>query len=83
VIIDPGHRCHDPPEGIRRHAKARRHANAVDPRQLPQVRALAAGERDLRRVDLFESQHVALGHRVTPRESYAGDSTRTFGSPIP
>src|SRR6202035_4081361 len=58
---------HDPPEGARRHAKASRHANAFDPRQLPQVRALAANERDLRLVDLLETQHVALDHRDTSR----------------
>jgi len=26
---------HDPPEGVRRHAEASRHANAFDPRKLP------------------------------------------------
>jgi hypothetical protein len=64
-IVDPRHRGHDPPEGVRRHAKPGRHANAFDPRKLPQVRALAANERDLGLVDLFETQHVALDHRVT------------------
>ena len=67
LIVDPRHCCHDPPEGVRRHAKASRHANAFDPRKLPQVRALAANERDLRLVDLFETQHVALDHRDTSR----------------
>jgi hypothetical protein len=67
LSVDPRHCCHDPPEGVRRHAKASRHANAFDPRKLPQVRALAADERDLRLVDLFETQHVALDHRDTSR----------------
>jgi hypothetical protein len=34
-------------------------ARAFDPRKLPQVRALAANYRDLREVDLIETQHVA------------------------
>ena len=50
---------HDPLEGVRRHAKARRHADAFDPRKLPQVGALATDERDLRLIDLLETQHVA------------------------
>jgi len=53
---------HDPPEGVRRHAEAVRHADALDPRKLPQVRALAAGGRDLPLVDLPEIQYVAIGH---------------------
>ena len=39
--------------------KPSRHADAVDPRQLSQVRALAADDRDLRLVDLLETEHVA------------------------
>lgn len=35
------------------------HADAFDPRKLSQVRALAANDRDLRLVDLVETQHVA------------------------
>ncbi len=54
---------HDPLEGIRRHAEAGRHADAFDPRELPQVCALAADDRDLCLVDLVESQHVAA-HRT-------------------
>src|SRR5262249_20184524 len=80
LIVDPRRRGHDPPEGVRRHAKASRHANAFDPRKLPQLRALAAGERDLRFVDLFETQHVALGHRDTP--GWPCSTARIFGSPI-
>ena len=67
LIVDRRRVCHDPPEGVRRHAKASRHADAFDPRKLPQVRALAANERDLRLVDLLETQHVALDHRDTSR----------------
>jgi hypothetical protein len=62
LIIDPRHRRHDLLEGLRRHAKAGRHANAIDSRKLPQVRAFAASERDLRLVDLFKPQHEALNH---------------------
>ena len=36
--------------------KPRRHANAFDPGELPQVRALAPNERDLRLVDLVEAR---------------------------
>ena len=46
---------HDPPEGLRRHAEAGRHADAFDPRELPQVRALATNDCDLRPVDLLET----------------------------
>ena len=67
-IVDRRRFRHDPQEGVRRHAKAGRHADAFDPRKLPQVRALAASERDLRLVDLIETQHVAPpGHRDTSR----------------
>ena len=56
-IVDRRRLRHDPPEGVRRHAEARRHADALDARELPQVRALAADERDLRPVDLLKVQH--------------------------
>ena len=58
-IVDRRRFRHDPLEGVRRHAEASRHADAVDPRKLSQVRALAADDRDLRPVDLPEAQHVA------------------------
>ena len=67
-IVDRRRFRHDPSEGVRRHAEASRHADAVDPRQLAQVRALAANDRDLRLVDLVQTQHVAVGpdgHRHT------------------
>ena len=64
-IVDRRRFRHDPPEGVRRHAEAGRHADAFDPRKLPQVRALAADDRDLRLVDLLETQHVAVGLEVS------------------
>ena len=63
-IVDRPRFRHDPLEGGRRDAKASRHADAFDPRKLPQVRALAADERELRLVDLLEKEHVAA-HPVT------------------
>ena len=57
-IVDRWRFRHDSPEGVRRHAEARRHAQALDPRELPEVRALAANDRDLRLIDLLEIQHV-------------------------
>ena len=50
---------HDPLERVRRDAKARRHANAFDPRKLAQVRALATNDRELRLFDLADCPHVA------------------------
>ena len=64
-IVDRRRFRHDPPEGVRRHAEAGRHADALDPRQLAQVRALAADDRDLRLVDLLQIPHVLLDHRAT------------------
>ena len=64
-IVDRRRFRHDPSEGVRRHAKASRHADAVDPRQPAQVRALAANDRDLHLVDLLQTQHVLLDHRDT------------------
>ena len=60
-------RGHDPPERVRRHAEASRNANALDPPELAQVRALAPDKRALRLVDLVEAQHVSVGHRTTSR----------------
>ena len=71
-LVDRRRVRHDPPEGVRRHAEAGRHADAFDPRKLPQVRALAANERDLRLVDLLETQHVALDHCDTSRVAVLG-----------
>jgi hypothetical protein len=58
-IVDRRGFRHDPPEGVRRHTEARRHADAFDLRKLPQVGALAAYDRDLGHVDFVETQHVA------------------------
>src|SRR5215211_1716256 len=63
-IVDRRRSRHDPPKRVRRHAEASRHEDAFDPRQLPQVRALAAGDHDPRLVDLLETQHVAA-HPLT------------------
>ena len=35
LFLDGGRVRHDPPEGLRRHAEASRHANAFDRRELP------------------------------------------------
>src|SRR5690606_8044226 len=59
LIVERRRFFHDPAEGVRRHATPGRYADAADPRKLPQVRALAADERDLRPVDLAEIQYVA------------------------
>jgi hypothetical protein len=76
-IVDRRGLRHHPPEGVRRHTKARRHAGAFDLRKLPQVRALAANDRDLRLVDLWESQHVAVVlERVDSRGIASSDRRR-------
>jgi hypothetical protein len=64
-VFDRGRFRHDPLERVRRHAEAGRHADAFDPRQLPEVRALAAHDRDLRLVDLLEIQNVPV-HSLSP-----------------
>ena len=78
-IVDRRRFRQDPPEGVRRHAEAGRHADAVDPRQSAQLRALAADERDLRLVNLVKTQHVAarssrylpgVRHRVPARRRH-------------
>ena len=58
-IVDRRRSRQDPLERVRRHAKTRRHADAFDPRKLPQECALAANDRNLGVVDLLEIQHVA------------------------
>jgi hypothetical protein len=63
-ILDRRRLRQDALEGVRRHAKASRHTDAFDPRKLPQVRALAANDRNLGLVDLLEIQHVAA-HPLT------------------
>ena len=56
-IVDRWRLPHDPPERVRRHAEARWHADAFDARKLSQIRALATHDRDLRRVDVLQTQH--------------------------
>jgi hypothetical protein len=41
--------------------------DALDPGQLAQVRALAAGQRDPRPIDFFETEHIAAIHRDTSK----------------
>ena len=80
-IVDRRRCRHDPSEGVRRHAKARRHLDAVDPRQLPQVRALAADERDLRLVDFVKTHHGLLDHALPPRQPILGPDPGLAASP--
>jgi hypothetical protein len=56
---------HDPVESVRRHAVASRDANAFDPRQLSQVRTLAANHRHLCPVDGMKIQDVAVHRQLT------------------
>jgi hypothetical protein len=62
AILDRRYFRHDPSVRVRRHAEAGRDAYALDPGQLPELRALAANERDLRRVDRVQIPHVLLDH---------------------
>jgi hypothetical protein len=73
--IDRRRFAHDPLERARRDAEARRHADAFDARKLPEVRALAADDRDLRRVDLLKAQHT---HRTAP---FAACGERVWSTP--
>src|SRR5262249_44862799 len=64
----------DAPEGMRRHAEAIRDVQAGDPRQLPEVRALAADPRALRPVDRREWKDEGFHPRtVAASLAYAGD----------
>ena len=68
------HGRHHPPEGVCRDAEARRHVDALDARELPELRTLAAHDGDLGLVDLAEAQHVvahltALPLRPPPESS--------------
>ena len=82
-IVDRRRSRHDPPEGVRRHAEAVRHADALDPRQPAQVRALAADDRDLRLVNLLKIQHVLLSHCDTHDRDRTAGSTAGSTSPHP
>jgi len=63
--IHEGRFRQNPPERIRRDAEARRHADALDAQQLAHMRALAAGNGDLRLVDLLEIHQLAM-HSLAP-----------------
>ena len=52
---------------VGRDAEARRHAHAVDARELAQVRRLAADARDARPIDRREIEHVAIRPRAHRR----------------
>ena len=80
-VVDRRRRCDDPPERVRGHAEASRHVDAVDPRQNSQVRALAADERELRLVNLVQTQHVLLVHRETSAAAVPSASRAAIGSP--
>ncbi len=60
------------PEGVRRHAEPGRHDDAIDARELAELRALAADDPELSTVDLLQSQHVGASgnplraHRAAP-----------------
>src|SRR4051812_37484882 len=89
-IVDRPRFRNDSPEGIGRHAKADRYTNAFNPRELPDVRALAAHERDVRSVDLLDIQHVTI--RAHPHVAAPGPedlasgtffpSLRLYGTPL-
>src|SRR5262249_50908441 len=58
-----------------RHAEARRHADSVDARKLPQMRTLSAHKGQVRLVDFGKVQHVAahvLPPSTTARALLAG-----------
>ena len=73
-------RRHDSFEGVGRHAESGWYVDAFDPRQLSQVRAFTADDRDLRLVDVVEVQHVAV-HPVTPSLATTGTLQRGPGLP--
>ena len=51
--------------GVRGDAETLRHPDPGDPGQLPKIGTLAAGDCELRLVDLHQAQHV-LGHAISP-----------------
>src|SRR3954451_893814 len=83
LIVDRWRFPHDPPEGVRRYAEARRYADAFDSRKLPQLRALAADGRDLRLVDLLKTHHVAVRPEgVDPPRIASGATAACSSVPI-
>jgi hypothetical protein len=76
-IVDRRRLRHHPAEGVRGHAEPGRHTDAFDARELCQVRALGADDRDLRLVDLLETQDVAVALRgVDPVRTASRDHRR-------
>jgi len=65
TIVERRHGLENLAKGARRDAEAGRNADTRDSRQLGQMRALAAGNRDLRMAELLEIQH-ATTHSLTP-----------------
>ncbi len=78
-FIDRKRARHDPPERIRRDAEAARHPDPLDPRQLPEARALAADKRDLRLVDLLESQDVVAPEHLRSLTQFATPIFKVLG----
>src|SRR6185295_4135078 len=72
-IVDRRRFGQEPPERVRRDAEAGRHADAFDARKLPQVCALATDDRELRPVDVLETQHV-----THPLSSLSRSGIRAF-----
>ena len=62
--------------------KPGRHADAFDPRKLPQVRALAADDRDLRLVDLLEDPARSSRAGGLPFGSRPATTAACFSAPI-
>src|SRR5690242_15166866 len=56
-IVHRRRTLHDHVVRVRRHAKAGGHTDAVNARELPQVRALAADDRTLCPTDILQSQY--------------------------
>src|SRR5262249_24016344 len=80
-IVDRRYLRHDPAERRRGHAEASRHVDAVDPGEPTQARGLATNERDLRLVNLVETQHILLDQRVTSEASVRGPADDSAARP--
>jgi hypothetical protein len=65
-VSDRGRLREHAPEGVRRDAEARRHADAVDPQELGQVRALPADEVDSGLVGRVERRILSIGSAWLP-----------------
>ena len=69
-IVDRRRVRDDPPEGDRRHTEAGRHADTLDPRELSEVRALAADDCNLGPVDVLEAEHIAAHPSILGANPY-------------